>query len=79
MKDRELLESIHTCLIGNKLTSQKGLIDKFENLDNKCCRMENQLSTLMSDREKNKNSISIKVPKWLTAVLGVYVKTKTGV
>lgn len=79
MKDRELLESIHTCLIGDKLAGHKGLIDKVDCLDDKSCKMQNQLDTLMQDREKNKNKISISIPKWLTAILGVYVKTKTGV
>lgn len=73
------LEDIHECLVGNKLAGQKGLIDKVDELNEKLCVVQNQAHTLMKDREKNKNKITLTIPKWLTAVIGIAVKTKTGI
>lgn len=86
MKDRELLENISKSqiemkefLVGTEFDKKNCLSYRFDSMENKQCIMQNQLSTLMADREKDKNKISIKVPKWLTTILGVYVKTNTGV
>lgn len=88
------LEDIHECLIGNKLAGQKGIIDTIDELvdshervikcqektDGKVCIMQNQLSTLMQDREKRieaeKNKISW--GKVFKKIASVFLTAKTG-
>lgn len=75
MSDSKLIHEMHQCLVGNKLSGQKGLIDKVDSMDTKMCVMQNQVNTLMQDREKNKGKVTITVPKWLSALVGLKVKT----
>lgn len=73
------LKEIKEFLIGTEFDRKNCLSYKFDSLENKVCIMQNQVSTLMQDREKNKNKITISVPKWLTAIIGITIKTKTGI
>lgn len=62
-EEKQLLEEIHSCLIGNKLAGQEGLIDKVNALDTKVSKVENRLHSL-----ENKKPIIL---KWLAILFTI--------
>lgn len=66
-------------LIGSEFDKKNCLSTRFDSVENKVCLMQNQINTLMIDREKNKNKLSVKIPKWVTILTGIFIKTKTGI
>jgi len=74
------IKEIKECLIGTEFDRKKGLVYKFdmhcEKTDSRFCIVENQLHTLMQDREKSKNKVTLK--KFFASLIGLIVKTKTG-
>lgn len=62
-------------LIGTEFDKKNCVSYRFDQMETKVCIMENQLNTLMQDREKNKGKVTITVPKWLSALVGLKVKT----
>lgn len=75
----ETTNKIETCLVGDKLTGQVGLVDKIDTIDNRQCKMENVqcdvLDRLKILETENKTKIKFKKPAWLSAAaafLGFY-------
>lgn len=65
-------KKIETCLVGDKLTGQVGLVDKLNCIGEDMCEVKVKLKVL---EENDKKHIKIKKPKWLSIVatfLGFY-------
>jgi len=80
-KDDQLYKDIgdiKECLLGDPYKPNSGLVNDVYEVKKQQSIMQNQLHTLLHEREKNKNRISFKIPGWMTAVFGLVVKAKTG-
>lgn len=89
------LEDIHECLIGNKLTGHKGVIDTIDDLvecqqriekcqektDTKVCAMQNQIHTLIKAHEKriSDEKNKITLTRILKKIASVFISAKTGI
>lgn len=63
---------IQTCLIGDKLGGQVGLVDKVDCLGEDMCEVKEEIKNL---KLENKKTIRIKIPKWISAMaafIGIY-------
>lgn len=65
-------KKIETCLVGDKLTGQVGLVDKVDCLGEDVCEIKEKVKLLEAE---NKTTIKIKKPKWLSVAatfFGIY-------
>lgn len=58
-------KKIETCLVGDKLTGQVGLVDDMKYVRTDVCEVKERLKVL---EENDKKTIKIKKPSWLNAV-----------
>lgn len=87
-KDEQLYKDIgdiKECLLGDPYKPGTGVVHNLHEVKQQQSKfqdqqlvMQNQLHTLLEEREKNKNKISFKIPGWMTTVFGLAVKAKTG-
>ena len=78
-KDEQLYKDIgdiKECLLGLPYKPNSGLVHDVYDMKKQQCIMQNQLHTLLEEREKNKNKISFSIPKWVSALFGIMVKSK---
>ena len=65
-------KKIETCLVGDKLTGQVGLVDKVDCIGEDVCELKEEIKLL---KENDKKHIKIKKPKWLSIAatfFGIY-------
>jgi len=61
---KKITKKIETCLVGDKLAGQVGLVDKVDCIGEDVCVLKEEMKLL---KEENKKSIRFKKPTWLSA------------
>lgn len=56
-EDREMLRDVHTCLVGNKIKGQRGLIDRMDICENVQDTHSEKFKSIETALEKKANKI----------------------